>query len=436
MLMAGCTEIQTGGEDPIPVDKPNAGSEKEPETPDAPPAEPEITEFPEDAPPLEFISYFRKSNADIEAHKNLNKVSLDINKAIASNAGKVIPQYNGNYSFSPVSATMCLGLIANSLDSPKNEEIAKLLGSDNIDELSNLITRLLQYLPSPTNEVDLKLTNSIWYSDFYTISDDFRKKMAYNFATSIYRRNFYSASTIDEINAWASRNTNGMINSVIDEIPAFCNLMWYNALFFQGNWDNKFDVKQTKNENFFGSLKTSNIPMMRQENLMPYSKTQELHMTSIPFGGYSYMFDIIMPINPANKDFWKNLDYETYQQLLGAGHMVIVNIIMPRLSVNNRIALSDILIDMGFPVHELTFNSTGITGMFPIESIGIGQSCAFEVDEEGAKAAAVTGGLATSDGKEHPEPERVEMRVDRPFVYLIRERTTGAIVMMGHISNL
>lgn len=429
LLMVGCSEIQPAGEDPVTVEKPGTGADVDPE----PAEEPQSPSIPEDAPPLPQISYFHKTNENKATLAKLNKASFDISIEVAKQAESVIPNYKGNYNFSPISAAMCLGLIANSLDEPKDAEVAKVFGFDNLNEFNAIITTLLQYLPSP-NGIELSLANSIWYSDMYTAKDEFRKYMADNFATSIFRRDFYSASTVDEINAWASRNTNDMINHVIDGIPPLYDILWLNAMYFQGEWDEKFDPGLTTDAEFHG-VNNNTVKMMRQENLMRYSENETYRMTSIPFAGYGCFMDIILPKDANNKDFNTKISYETLQELLNNGDQAIVDLSMPRLKVDNSIRLSTIFTNLGFTQFDMTFHKMGLIGKYPVDAILIGQKCAFELDEDGAKLAAITGGMATSDGTV-PQYKHIEMKIDRPFVYMIRESSTNAIVMMGYISNL
>lgn len=434
LFMAGCSEAEINKSEPDKVDNTTSGSD-DPEKPDNPSDDRQDAVSSEDASPLATIKDIEIGSAEADALVAFNKASFDINMAVARDAEKVVPGYDGNYSFSPVSTVMCLALIANSLDTPKDTDVAKVFGIGDIATFNGLTTKLLQYLPAPENGVDMRLANSIWYDNLYTVTDTFRKTMADNFATSVFGRDFTSSATVDDVNQWAARNTEGMITSIIEEIPALCDIMWFNALYFEGQWDFRFDRSLTKEAPFHGSSHTADVPMMTQQNPMDYAENNGLRMASIPFAGYSYILDIIMPTDAADKDYWRNIDYNTHANLVSASETAMVNLSLPRLQADNCVVLSDILIKMGFPLFDMTFNSMGLIGKFPSEAIGVAQKCAFELDEDGAKAAAVTGGLDISTGST-PQYRKVEMCVNRPFVYLIRERHTGSIVMMGHISNL
>lgn len=389
----------------------------------------------EDVEPLATVTSINVS-ADEKAVLNaLKDVSFKLNKSVADNFDNVfIESENGNYCISPISVVSCLSLIANSLDSPAKEEMVKTLGCKSIEELNILNKKLLQYLPAPENGVDMRIANSVWHHNLYTVTAPYRQLMADNFGSPVYKRDFDDKATVDDVNTWIDRSTNGMITEFLTSIPHNCSIMWYNAIYFEGKWVNKFKADDTVKAIFNGSEKKSTVDMMKKTECIDYAEASGLKMASIPFDGMNYSLDIILPAD--EKDNAGALpDAETYQAMIDAAQVCKVNISLPKFKTESTALLTPVLSKMGMPQQHLRLTGIGFPDNYAENELLIGQKAKFEVDEEGAKAAAVTGGMVTGSGEEVKYEEK-NMTVDRPFFYIIRNHRTGALVMMGYIKNL
>lgn len=387
---------------------------------------------PDDAPALATTSKIDLNSRESETLDALSKISFDINNDIAQNTIDIVTDYNGSYCYSPVSAIVCMGLVSNSLDSPNNDMIADMLGFDNIDSQNQLINKLLKYLPDPENGVNLHLANSIWHDTRFSTSEVFRKNMASLFGTSVYSRDFKSQTTVDDVNAWASRFTQGQIDNIINDIPNTTEIMWYNAMCFEGQWKFKFDKSATSSKTFHGLKSDRTVSMMYQKHIFGYAKDGDIQMVSLPFVKNKYVLDIIMNSDVDDNTWLESFTSQQHNNLISSTEPTIVSLTLPKFGCSTRLDLTPILYRLGFPQYNLTFKSMGISDKNPIQNISTFQSCIFDLNEEGVKAAAVTGSMdLISPG----HVKKVEMTVDRPFYYLIREVKTGAIILLGRVCD-
>ncbi|MBO5267532.1 MAG: hypothetical protein J6B13_02065 [Muribaculaceae bacterium] len=389
----------------------------------------------EDVEPLPTLKSIDVSADEKEVLNALMEVSFDINSSLAQQLElSHIENNNSNYCLSPISIVACMSLIANSLDSPKKEEMVKMLGCDNIEELNMLNKKLLQYLPAPENGVDMRIANSTWYHNGLSVTDAYRNLMADNFGAPVYGRNFKDIATPAEMDSWIEKNTNGMIKDIIKGIPNSIMIMWINAMYFEGCWSRKFDVANTTKATFNGTNGESTVEMMKKTEVMEYAETMGLKMVSIPFKGENYYLDIILPTDDQN-DVTTLLNTERYKALINDQENHKINLELPKFKQEMTADLSTVLTSMGMPHHDLRFTGIGFPENYVYNNIDVLHAAKFEVDENGAKAAAVTVSTVTSTGEE-PEYKEIDMVVDRPFFYIIRNHRTGALVMMGNVKNL
>jgi len=386
----------------------------------------------EDAPALPTVKNIEIGASEANALSVFETFSFKLNTLVAENYNDVIIDGEENYCLSPLSMISCLSLVSNSVDDPAAAQIARTLGCNSVESMNTLNTKLLQFLPAKENGVDMRLSNSVWYSDLYSVTTEFRDKMAKQFGASVYARDFDSEKTIDDINTWASYHTKGMINNIIQHIPA--NILWLNAVYFEGEWESKFDASLTKAEKFYGTLRTSNVNMMHRTAIMTYASDDKLQMLSIPFKGEEYRLSILLPVDqkqPVSElvtlDRFKTLS----RQLRGCD----VTLSLPKFKAETKSTLNKVLDMMGMPYSNLTLTGIGFPASYITNLATTSQAAKFEIDEEGAKAAAVTIIMDSSTGIT-PEYDKVTMNVNRPFMYIITSRTTGAVVMMGRVNNL
>lgn len=384
----------------------------------------------QDAKPLPTTKDIVLSRAEEDAMQRFVDLAFDMNALINENYTDIFEQNDDNYNFSPISTVMCMSLIANSVDEVTSARIAERLGMESLDRLNALNTKLLQYLPAKENAVDMRLANSVWYHNSDMVSDSYRDKMAQSFAASVYGCDFNSTASVDEVNAWAARNTENMITKIIDKLDADGEAMFVNAMYFAGCWRSPFDKSATASGTFYGTLGDKNVAVMNGKFLYKYFADDEIEAVVVPFSEEKYVLDIVMPKDINNV----SLTQDVVSKVHDGGALREVAISLPRFELEMSARLNPVLYHLSLLPVEFTFGQMGFANPRLINGILMKQNTRFCVDEEGAKAAAVTyGGGVTSPGIEY---ESVSFNVNRPFYYIIRNVKTGAIIMMGRVCNI
>lgn len=346
------------------------------------------------------------------------------------------PQANENVFVSPLSLHMALGMLVNGATDETRAEIMKALKAENISqsELNDAYLKLLEELPQADPKVKLGLANSIWYRNTFSVQPDFISSLKTYFKAQITGLPFVQ-SDINIINKWASDNTNGRIDNVIQEIKFEDIMFLMNALYFKGDWTAQFDAKNTKNQTFYlegGATKT--VQMMNQTDQFDYTSMEDFEAVQMPYGNKQFSATIILPkagstlesvFNNLNSDKWNSLQNNFSAQEVAMG--------VPKFTLEQEFQLQATLQKMGMlkaftPGAQLN----GINPIFkPLFVNFVKQNTFVAVDEVGTEAAAVTTiGVGTTAA-----PLTKPFICNRPFGFIISEKTSNTILFMGRIMS-
>jgi len=301
----------------------------------------------------------------------------------------------------------------------------------------------------------LNIANSLWAQQGYPILDSYFDILQEYFQSEIRSVDFSdSLKTANEINQWVNDKTNGKIKEIInpDIIGQLTTLILCNAIHFKGSWMNPFSEKNTKPETFFvNPTKEIQVDMMNhqkeyryQEYIgfkmleMPYKK--EYNEQGKPVSKADYSMIIFLPDKESSLEELENqLNYylmKSYISSLLRSESVQVAVKIPKFRVENTFNLNEPLMAMGM---ENPFTSLAdfskITGKKDLFISDVIHKTYIDVDEKGTEAAAVTAIIMPRGAMPGPVEEVKEFHVNRPFMYLIRENSTGSIIFIGKVRN-
>ncbi|MEX0905746.1 MAG: serpin family protein [Balneolaceae bacterium] len=346
-----------------------------------------------------------------------------------------------NIFISPLSISMALAMTLNGAEGQTYDDMreALYLAGMDLDEINEAFQSLVELLVTADPDVQLKIANSIWYRDGLPVEDDFRERMAEFFEARIDGLDFSDPASVDIINNWVDENTEGLIEEIIDEIPDHMVMYLVNAIYFKGDWLNQFDADDTRKADFhLENGETVEVDMMHQENKYAVHFSPEVQMMEIPYGDSLFSMSVLMPADPdtpidqfvdekltaANLEEWRsNLTVDSRNATLE----------LPKFELEYEIEYSDILKAMGMEIafDEWEADFTGIADTSP-QNLYIDEvkhKTFIRVDEEGTEAAAVT---SAGVGVTSLPPQMI---VNRPFVFIIHERESGANLFMGKVKN-
>ena len=342
-------------------------------------------------------------------------------------------QKQDNWFVSPLSLQIALGMLLNGAQGETATEICQLLGfkaneTADVNEWSKL---MLTELPTLDKKTELSLADAIFYNQKISLKDAFKKTVGNSYAAELRALDFSKAkASADVINGWCNEKTKGMIPHVLDEVSSSALAYLVNALYFKSQWQAPFPKARTSSEKFtFQNGKTGKVSMMKLDGeTFSYTENNVYQLIQLPYGNGAYCMSVLLPKSGHTvKEVTALLAKEGR---IPWGGRAEVDLWLPRFESKYHICLNDILSDLGmkraFGPHA-DFSSMSNT---PSYVDFVQQDAAIKVDEEGTEAAAVT--VIGMEMTAMPStPPKVVFHADHPFLYLITELSTGAILFAG-----
>ena len=342
-----------------------------------------------------------------------------------------------NDLISPLSAVLCLAMLANGADGTTKRQMEEAFGMD----IAALNRCLYAYTSSlyTSEDCKLNLADSIWFRDDegFHVNEEFLQVNADWYDAQIYAAPF-DDSTIKDINAWCRHYTDGMIDRIIDRIAPNTVMYLINALVFDAKWSVKYEKNDVKEGQFtsYGGA-TSVVQMLASEESI-YLSSDGVRGFAKNYSGDKYSLVALLPDEGTDiYDYVNSLDGEAWLSLWSGRQHASVNVRMPEFSYGAYMKLNDALKALGmtemFDENAADFKRLGTYDGGKIYCSSVEQKVFVQVDRNGTKAAALT--WATMCGKGAPQ-ETLSVILDRPFVYAIADNTTGLPLFLGVVSAL
>lgn len=328
-----------------------------------------------------------------------------------------------NLVVSPYSAGVALSMVAEGAVGQTREEFDKALNGC-----------LFKAVDLGNNDtVTVKSANSVWITDDFSVRNRFVDLMEKDFQAEVVNLNFADPATVRAINNWCSEHTEGKITEIVDQLSPSNVMLLLNALYFNAPWADAFPQNNTKTDVFHSLNGDVQVEMMAKTDRLNYAEYHGAQMVELPYAGERYAMYIVLP--PAGMNLDKMISYVNeglYDQAMSMMNTAKVQLTMPKLKVETTMVLNKTLQNMGI---KTAFTSAadfkGIAEMGPLVLDQVKQKCYIDVSEKGTEAAAVTSvGVRLTSVR--PETN-VTMKVDRPYVFFIADRTNDNILFAGKI---
>lgn len=354
------------------------------------------------------------------------KFTLDIFKeSVKSSQDK-------NMLVSPLSILLALAMTANGADAKTKAEMENVLGGGlTIEELNEYLHTYVNSLPSG-NKYKLEIANSIWYRNTgIDVNKDFLQTNANYYNAEMYKSKF-DQTTVDDMNTWVDKNTDGMIKKIIDDIGPLDVMFLMNAIVFDSEWEVPFVPDRVK-DGIFNSIKGEAQPAtMMSSNESIYIKDGSAQGFIRLYKDNKYSFAALLPNEGVNiYDYVNSLTIESLTNTLNNQMKEKVVATTPKFTYEYDIMLNNILINLGmadaFNPGAADFSKMGSSSYGNIYIGSVLHKTFISLDEKGTKAAAVTkvGMVGTSYQKE------IYINLNRPFVYMILDNQTNLPIFIG-----
>ncbi len=344
---------------------------------------------------------------------------------------------------SPLSVSLALAMTYNGADGETEKAMASTLQLPDLStqEINDAYRGLNESLLNSDSDVKFSIANSIWHRLGFEVEPEFIDVNKMNFNSEIRPLNFALPEAVDTINSWVDSHTNGKIKTILDEpIPPEAMMYLINAIYFKGIWSDKFDPELTSDDWFYlPDSSRVKCKLMSKSGEFSYFENDKFQAVDLPYGNGAFTMTVILPLPATDID---NLVDDFSEGVWGNAEIPLSKkpgkLYLPKFKVEFGADLIRVLksLGMGIAFNPMKADFTGISKKDSLYISKVVHKTFIEVDEKGTEAAAATlvGMRCTSAGPTGIEP--FVMRVDRPFIFFIRERQSGTMLFMGKIAQL
>ena len=339
-----------------------------------------------------------------------------------------------NLFLSPLSASVALGMTMNGAGGETWSQMRDALGFGSLaeEEINAGYASLLRLLTELDPAVETTIGNSVWTRQGFPVRADFFDVLREFFNAEATELDFASPSASARINEWVRSATGGHIEDIVPAvIPRAVVMYLINAIYFNAPWTFEFDPSDTRVQPFHlddGSTRTVRLMTMRRD--LPYLETSRFQAVDLPYGGGAFSMTVLVPqYGVGVDDVVASLDAAGWEDIAAGLEEAEVQLFLPRFRMSYERELKDDLAALGMV--DAFKPWADLTRLSPVDDLWISsvrQKALVEVTEEGTEAAAATVVTVRTTSV-------LSVRADRPFLFFIRERLTGAILFVGKLAH-
>ncbi len=347
----------------------------------------------------------------------------------------------GNLFFSPFSVSSALAMTWAGARNETEREMAEVLHFTlGQERLHRAYAALCARLDGSGDGFQVSIANALWRQETEKLLADYLALTKRCYGAACREVDFMNATEAarQTINAWVEERTRGKIKDLIKEsdINASTMLVLINAIHFKGQWLYRFDKENTIAGPFHVSgTQEVEVPFMVQKTDLKYCETEDLQAVELFYKGKELSMVVLLPREwEGLAGMESRLNTESLKRILGKLRMRRIEIRLPKFKMISDNPLTDIFKALGmkkaFSPREADFS--GMTGKRDLFISRILHKAFVEVNEEGTEAAAAT---AVVMKRTSLPPKPILISVDHPFLFLIKDNTTGAVLFMGRVQN-
>jgi len=349
-----------------------------------------------------------------------------------------LAQKDSNVFVSPLSASFSLGMAMTGTANQTFDDMRAALqfGTASLADIDAGYKSLIALLTSLDKTVTMEIANSIWYRNTFPFNQSFLDDGTNYFGATIKPLDFANVdASLSAINGWVNTQTKGKIPTIIDKIEPENVMFLINAIYFKGSWRERFNPALTQDGTFHAVGGDQTVRLMNRHAKMLYAETATYQAVDLPYGDSAFTMTVVLPKTGTTvESLAASLDAASWQTLTSSLHTGDIDLVLPKVRMSWTRGLIPDLKGLGMLVPfadgaDFTRMSTRGRELY-ISSVR--QKTFVDINEEGTEAAAVTStGISLTSA-----PITTVMRVDRPFVFVIRERLSGTVLFMGKVVRI
>ena len=332
---------------------------------------------------------------------------------------------------SPLSIACLLSMTNNGAAGQTQDEVCQLL--DCQPEAANAFyKKLIPYLTGNGEGSCFSMANALFVNPKWKLKDDFRSQAIGN-----YRAWISNDLNVKSVNDWCNSQTRGMIPQMVDEIDPSTLLTALNAVYFESRWSDVFDAGGTRPIDFTLANGTKvQLPLMHQKHLFSYGEGKDFAMLAMPYTDGCSMV-VLLPDEDCSLDrLLSSISYDDFNKVWKKSTTCRVDVLFPRFETEVELPLIPVMQQLGvrsmFDARQADYSHLAhVKPGVPVYVSEMKQKAKIEVNETGTKAAAVTEQSFLVGAARPPQYRNCTFHATRPFLYIIKDNFTGAILFIG-----
>jgi serine protease inhibitor len=370
-----------------------------------------------------------------EVIDSANRFAFDLFKpALASAKG------TENIMISPFSISSALSMTLNGAQVTTFEAIRKTLGLEqkNIEQINSTYLKLMTEMIPVDKRVVVEIANSVWVEKRLIVKQPFITELQKSYKAESRNIDVTNPDALNIVNGWIAGKTYNKITNMLDKLDPDLAMLLINAVYFNGKWRNQFDKAETKEESFYVSASVSKtVPMMHQTENLKAFRYNNLTIAEIPYGQGNYTMVVVLPDASLSTSEVANALTPTIWQewmVLLDGNTHKVELSMPRFKYMYKRLLNNDLIGLGMGIAFTDLANFGNISEQDLKISRVLHQTFIETNEEGTEAAAATV-VEFIRTTSNPTSQIAKVTLDHPFLYFIRETSTGALLFIGRVGD-
>lgn len=407
-----------------------------------------------------FLPDKAKSNADAQADSPVDFIAADddastsdgIEKVITANnqfAVAMYQQINGqpdqdqadkNVFFSPYSLSTAMAMLYAAAEGETKQQIQKTFYYPSMDILNPNSAALYNQFNKPNPDYKLATVNDLWMQQGLTPTKSYIDTVQRYYSGQVTALDFEGSldPARQTINKKIAEKTKQMIPELLPKgsIKSDTAVVLTNAVYFKGDWTMPFTAERTSAQPFYNAIgRASTVQMMQQQSYFDYYEDKHIQVVQLPYKGDDLSMLVVLPKfnhKLAMQQLAKSLNATKIKQWRSGLVRQEVDLQLPKFKLDARYQMKTLLADMGMPK---AFNNGAEFNLYadgpPIKLDEVYHQAVVTVDEKGTEAAAAAGAVGMYVGMSYP----VEFKADHPFMFMIKDNKTGAILFLGQVNK-
>jgi serpin B len=372
------------------------------------------------------------TDADIDAAAAVTRFGIDLYRSLKA-SGSV----EGNLIVSPISVAAALGMLLPGTMGEAQQALLQVLHLPDVAVAQTGLAHLTASMRSRADDdgVRLDLANRAFVQSGYALREPYLESLRDSgsepMADVDYEGDAEAARR--QINAWVAERTNRLITELLAQgtVDAATRLTLVNTVYLLADWSQPFDAERTAPAMFrLGNGDGIEVPMMRDTRTVPLSVAEDYRAAELVYAGEALSLLLIVPEDLDR--FVSSFDLARLESIIADLRAREASLMLPKLDTRSRSALAGTVAELGAPqIFEPDAGwLTGIADDRSLHVSGIAHETVLRMDEKGTEAAAATG---ITIGVTSLPPPPVEIHADRPYLLILRDRETGAVLFLGDV---